>query len=61
MLERWHQSDLWMINLYLLPYVLFYIGIGIQFESRVRSDLFTTARYTYSINEIQFNFLVESC
>jgi hypothetical protein len=45
MLERWHQSDLWIINLYALPYVLFYIGIGIQFGSTVRPDLFTTARY----------------
>jgi hypothetical protein len=44
MMERWHQSDLWMISLYLLPYILFYIGIGLHFGSKERPDLFTSAR-----------------
>jgi hypothetical protein len=46
MLERWHTSDFWIINLYLLPYILFYIGIGLHFGSKERPDLFTSARLT---------------
>jgi len=44
MLERWHREDLWIINLYALPYILFYIGIGLHFTSRNRPDLFASAK-----------------
>lgn len=45
MLERWHTSDVWIIPLYGLPYILFYIGIGLKYGSINRPDLFTSARY----------------
>ncbi|CAF0986831.1 unnamed protein product [Adineta steineri] len=57
MLERWHQKDLWMVGVYALPYILFYIGIGLQFESRVRPDLFTAARIVLALDlELWFLF-----
>ncbi|UJR07956.1 hypothetical protein I4U23_012235 [Adineta vaga] len=57
MLERWHQTDVWMLGVYALPYVLFYIGIGLKFVSRTRSDLFTSARIILAIDlEVWFLF-----
>jgi hypothetical protein len=44
MLERWHKTDLWILNIYLAPYILFYIGIGLHFSSTARPDLFSAAR-----------------
>lgn len=45
MLERWHISDIWIVGLYIFPYLLFYIGIGLQYGSINRPYLFTSARY----------------
>jgi hypothetical protein len=44
MLERWHREDLWITSLYVLPYILFYIGIGLHFGSKQRPDLFSGAK-----------------
>ena len=44
MTERWHKADIWILGIYALPYVLFYIGIGLHFGSFNRPDLFTAAR-----------------
>ncbi|CAF3021064.1 unnamed protein product [Rotaria socialis] len=57
MLERWHKADLWMLILYAAPYLLFYIGIGIQFGSADEIDLFTAARIVLALDlEIWFLF-----
>lgn len=34
-----------MIDLYALPYILFYIDIGLYFGLRDRSDLFMASKY----------------
>jgi hypothetical protein len=44
MTERWHKSDSWILPIYVLTYILFYIGIGLHFASNTRPDLLTTAR-----------------
>ncbi len=44
MIERWHKRDLWALSIYVTPYVLFYIGMGLHFGSKVRPDLFAAAR-----------------
>ncbi|CAF1223885.1 unnamed protein product [Adineta ricciae] len=57
MLERWHQSDMWMIFVYAPPYVLFYIGIALKFASKIRPDFFTPARIVLAIDlELWFLF-----
>ncbi|CAF3395770.1 unnamed protein product [Rotaria socialis] len=57
MLERWHKADLWMLILYAAPYLLFYVGIGIQFGSADEIDLFTAARIVLALDlEIWFLF-----
>ncbi|CAF1155242.1 unnamed protein product, partial [Rotaria sordida] len=43
MLERWHMSDLWIVSVYVTPYILFYIGIGLHFLSGSSPNLFTAA------------------
>ncbi|CAF2077519.1 unnamed protein product [Rotaria magnacalcarata] len=47
MVERWHKADLWMLIMYVAPYLLFYIGIGIHFGSADDADLFTAARFVH--------------
>ncbi len=44
MLEGWDRANLWMLIIYVIPYILFYIGIGLCFGSLIRPDLFTSAR-----------------
>src|ERR1700722_12078138 len=50
MLERWHSSNVWMLPINVMVYILFYVGIGLHFLSTTRSDLFTAARYKNSNN-----------
>jgi len=45
MMERWHKTDSWILSVYMLPYILFYIGIGLHLRSIAQPELFTAARY----------------
>jgi hypothetical protein len=47
MTEQWHKADSWILSIYALPYILFYIGIGLHFGSATRPELFTAARYVH--------------
>ncbi len=58
MLEGWDKTSLWMLLIYAMPYILFYIGIGLRFGSTARPELFTSARcvrYTSYAKRIQMH------
>lgn len=45
MLERWHIKRAWKWLLNCLPYILFYIGIGLYFHSFEKPPVLSAARY----------------
>ncbi len=47
MMEQWHKADSWILSIYALPYILFYIGIGLHLRSIAQPELITAARYVH--------------
>ncbi|CAF2149365.1 unnamed protein product [Rotaria magnacalcarata] len=50
MLERWRLSDIWLLIIYPMPYILFYVGFGLHVNSTGNPDKFTAARIILAID-----------